>query len=629
MLATLRLFKALPIADKASVGTNIDRVNLYAKTVPMGFVFSAEVIGNYPDLKGLMGMVDDLYGRDPSKLNKSFHKSFSTVRDSSTRQLVAEQIAHYASTYGAERMGVFSNDNVYIPAEALDAPEITDALRLVVIKGLTHAELKEKLVKLLSSGVALSEQSVTDVMDVAALVGFSARDIDGVKNREVKTAMYDHFGLVPNDPSEFLRYAIQKVTGSTLLIKNKELVELIKQGVQLHNVLPLFLRYENEAGLGRLGEIFYRYKPLFLALRSNKKLRPLINKIRRAARNSHKPMSPDYLNDVTAHLKRGTLEFSKLEKALGNANIFRKIRLAQALRVRMNPDLDAILYRIRNGKSYAKAFSFEANAEVEKTYNVIMDSIVDDLVPALYGKKVYIPAGVTIGLPATEKQFTGNLPTGTYVDVPGDMVAGVYWEDQGQHRIDLDLSLLDSSGKIGWDGAYRAGGNEVYFSGDNTSAPNGASEVFHIGQFSKGVWTLNLNYYNFNPGIDVPFKIVVGSQGRDAINKDYVIDSNHLLAASESVMAEHQKLIGIIICDAKMRRFYFSETGMGGGASARRTKYAEQARKYLYASLTSAVSLNDVLERAGVEFVETPGEADLDLSPEAIDKTTLLELLSQ
>lgn len=629
MLATLRLFKALPIADKNLVGSNLNRVHLYKQTVPMGFVFSGEVVGNYPNLNQLMSMVDGLYGRDPAKLNKSFHKSFSKVRDSHIVTLLVEQIVHYASTYGAEAEGVFSNDRVFVPAERLDVPEITEGLNLVVIKGLTHAELKEKLVKLLNSGVALSDQSVSDVMEVAALVGFSAADIDGVKNREVKTALYDHFGLVPEDPSELLRYAIHKTTGSTLLIKNRDLVQLIREGVKLHNISPLFLRYENKVGLHRLGEVFYRYKPLFLAFRSDKKMRPLINKIRRAAKTHHKPMKSDYLNDVTAHLKRGTLEFPKLEKALATANSFRKIRLAQALRVRMNPDLDSILYRVRNGKSYATEFSFPASAEVEKAYNVVMDSLVDDLVPALYDKKVYIPPNMVYGLPATEKQFTGNLPSGTYVNVPGDMVAGVYWEDQDGHRIDLDLSMLNAQGKVGWDGMYRQGGNEVFFSGDNTSAPQGASEVFHIGQFAKGVWMLNLNYYNFNPGLPVPFKIVVGSQGREAINQNYVIDPNHLLAASESVIDVPQKMIGIIITDAKMRRFYFSESGMGGGISARNTEPAEQARKYLYTALTNAVSFNEVLERAGVTFVETPEEADLDLSPEAVDKTTLLELLSQ
>lgn len=624
MLATLRLFKALPVSDKNKTYRDSD---VDAKTIPMGFVFSAEVLGNYSDTSHLIKMVDDLYGRDPQKLNKAFHKSFSKVRDTPMEQLVLEQVLHYMTTYGAEHYGVYNEDRVFIPAEMLDAPEITDALTLVVIKGYTTLELKDKLLKLLSSGVALGEESVQDSIEVATLVGLSTYEIEQVKNREVKAALYKQFGLVPTDPVEFLRYVVADITGSGVLIKNKDLVSKISAAVTTQNALPLFMRYDKEAGLARLGEIFYRYKPLFLAFRSSPKMRPVINKIRRAANETHKPMKGDYLNEVTARLKDGTINLQTLHTELAKANTFRKIRLAQALRVRLNPSIDSIVYRVRNGKSYATGFKFDAKSPVLNAYDMVVNSLVDDVRAKVNGKTVFIPAGVNYGLPATEKQFTGNLPSGTYVDVPGDMVAGIYWEDQAGNRIDLDLSMLNAAGKIGWDGSYRSG-NEIFFSGDNTSAPKGASEVFHVGQGASGIWTLGVNYFNFNPSVPVPFKIVVGSEGAEAINSQYVIDSNHLLAASSSVMDVKQKNLGIIVIDGNIRRFYFTETNIGGGISARNTGPAEQARKYLYQSLISALTLNEILVRAGVNLVDDPANAELDLSPEAVDKTTLLELLS-
>ncbi len=628
MLSTLRMFKALPITDRANLAVDKD---LYAQTIRMGFVFSAEVIGNYPDTKKLMKLVDGLYGRDPEKLNKAFHKSFSKVRDASLTQLYYEQIIHYMTTYGAERMGVYDSDSVYIPAEELNAPEITEDIRLVVIRGLTYEELKAKLLALLGSGVALSEESVSDAVDIAALVVLEEEDIVQVANREVKTALYDHFGLVPSDPVEFLRYLNYKVTGKTLLIKNNDLIDAIKVGVGgvgSHKTLPLFIRYEREHGLNRLAEVFNRFKPIFLAYRADNKLRPVINKIRRLAESNHKPMPVDYLNSVTALIGQNKLSLTQLSRELKGVNTFRKIRLAHALKNRTNPNMDSIVYKVRNGKAYATFLDNSRWYGAEEAYDLVLGSIVNDLKSKVDGRGIYIPEGVVYGLPATEKQFTGNLPSGTYVNVPGDMVAGVYWEDQGSHRIDLDLSMVQAGEKIGWDASYRNSGQQVYFSGDITSAPKGATEVFHIGRKAYGVWMLNLNYFNFNESVPAPFKIVVGSQSKDAINQNYLIDANHLLAASTSVMDVKQKSLGIIVCDGDTRRFYFSESAMGGGISARQTVPAEQARKFMYRSMINAPTLNEVLLLAGAQIVADPKFALIDLSPETIDKTTLLELLS-
>ena len=58
-------------------------------------------------------------------------------------------------------------------------------------------------------------------------------------------------------------------------------------------------------------------------------------------------------------------------------------------------------------------------------------------------------------LPATEKQFTGDLPSGTSIRVPKDMVFGIHWENVPGHWVDLDLSVTSPfTGKVGWDGNY-------------------------------------------------------------------------------------------------------------------------------------------------------------------------------
>lgn len=646
-LATLRLFKALPIPGKVSAlgSTQWREANL--RTIPKGFVFAPEVLANYPNTNALVAQVDELYGADPEALNKSFHKSFAKVRDTSMRRLVIEQITHYLTTYGAESLGIYDADRVYIPAERLDVPNIdVDTFPLVVIRGLTTDELKIALLGLLSSGVALSEQSVQDCLEVATLVTLNDAEIEAVKNREVKVGLYDLYGKVPANPVEFLRYVVYRTTGDTLLIKNDKAIAALKAGVATHNVGLLFNRYATEHGLDRLAEIFLRFKPLFLAMRADKTLRPTINKIRRAAEHNHKPLAPDYLNNVTALIRQSGdfdgkigVEFSRLRDELENpnVNIFRKIRLAQALRVRTDPGLDSIVYKVRNGKSYATDFPRLSRTQINDAtaiYNVVLMEIAKSM-PSIAGRRVYIPDGVVYGLPSTEKQFIGNFPAGTYVQAhPNEpLVAGVYWEDQDGYRVDLDLSIANTGGKIGWDGAYRAGtrGAQVLFSGDNTSAPNGASEVYWFDAALDGSWLMSLNYFNFNPNKPVPYKIVVGTANAKDITSNFVFDPNRLLASAPAVIDEKQQNIGLIVADADgPHRFYLGQANVGGGISARHGINAERARKFMQVSMQSAPTLNDVLYYSGATLVDSADQADegFDLSPAAIDRTTILSLLS-
>lgn len=626
--STLRLFKALPVESKTA--KKIYNELLLVKTVPMGFLFAPEVLASYPDTSHLMELVDKLYGRDPAKLNASFHKSWAKVRDASIEQLVIEQLIHYLTTYGAEHEGNFDHDTVYIPVEDLEIPPIdTDKIRLVVIRGLTKDELKTELLKLLSAGVALSEETIADCIDVAQFVELTEDEVDLVKNKEVKAALYDYFGIVPSNPTEFLRYVVYRATNKTLLIKNRALTSQIAERDNV-DVTRYFDIYEKEIGLASLGEIFYRYKPIFLAFRTNTKLRKTINRVRRAADSNHKPMPRDLLNDITSILKnKEVLDMDQFKAALSKANTFRKVRLAYALKFRTT-NADSIMYRVRNGKSYATDFKFPNKTDAKLVYDVVIDAIANDITKNVYGKKIYIPEGMKYALPATEKQFTGNLPTGSYVDVKDDMVVGVWWKNVQRHRIDLDLSITNADGKIGWDGRYRDRENGIYFSGDLTNAPGakGAAELFHIGREARGTWIMFVNYYNYQENVDVPFNIVVGRQTREKTAKA-LIDANDIVVQASSEMTVRQKNLGIIVSDMNGSRFYFAESELGKAISASGKDYAEQARKYLLNYYQDSIVLNDVLVMAGAELVTEATDVDIDLSPEAIDKTTILALLTE
>lgn len=624
MLSTLRLFKAVP------VNTNVKVVNqpLLERTIKLGFVFSPNIVN---PTEALFDDVAKLYGRDGVKLNQAFHKSWTKVKNAPIEQLVVEQIIHYVTTYGFEAAGFFDHDTVYIPGEVLEAPELADGLPLVVIRGLTKSELRAELQDFLSAGIALAEQTLADVLDVATYVGMGEGDIGRVRNHEAKAALYTYFGIVPSDPIEFVRYVVYQATNETLLIKNNELVGKIKDGTRNNvGVVRAFELYAANVGLGRLGEIFYRYKPLFLAFRVNSRLRQIVNEIRRAARTQHKPMPVDVLNQVTARLAKGDDPYDAgFFEALAKANTFRKIRLAYALKFRTG-DPNAIVYRIRNGKSWVTNFNFAGQVGAQHGLDLIMRSIVDDVAKKVAAKTVYIPEGIHYGLPATEKQFTGNLPSGSYVEVEKNMVCGIHWTNVDGRRIDLDLSLVSAKLKLGWDAAYRNQERDILFSGDMTDAaePNGASEFFYLDKALTGEYLLACNYFNYDSDLPVPFQIVVAKQKAADNPKLYVIDPNRILVSANATMAVHQKVLGIVTSNGETRRFYFAEFAQGSGRSARVGGRTEMARQFLLNYYMGALDLGDVLVWAGAKMVDDPGGADFDLSPESIDKATIIALLS-
>ena len=652
--STIQLFKALPIKTKRG---KIDK-KLLEKTIKKGFMFSPEVVYNYSDYDKLIKLVEKTLGITAEKLNSSFHKSWIKVKEADLEQLVVEQLVHYLTTYGkecpeeyieekGEQWGVdnlggkiiglkdFKSDKVgsnyiYIPKEKLDIPDIDiEGIRLVVIKGYTKKELKDKLLSLLSSGIALKEDTIKNVLEVAKNSDIEEKDIEKIKNKEVKTALYDSFGIVPEHPLEFLRYVVYKASEETLLIKNKNLIEKIKE-TESKEVVKLFTKYRKKNGLNRLAEIFYRFKPLFLAFKKNDELKSIINKIRKLAIKYHKPLPEDYLNTVTSKIKnKEKIDKKKLEEELNRVNIFRKIRLAYALKFRTK-DVDSVLYRIRNGKSYATDFKFKEKDKAKKVLATVLNSIINEIKKNVKGKKIYIPEHITYSLPATEKQFTGYFPSGTYVSVDKDMIFGINWSNVKSHVIDLDLSLILPNGqKIGWDASYRTGKRDIMFSGDITDAPklNGATELFYVERQTKKACILFVNYYNYDEEVNVPFKIIVAKEKVSNLKENYMINPNNLMAVSNSNIDKKQKILGLLVTTSNECRFYFVETNMGNAITVRNTDAANQSRKYLFDFYENSINLKDVLEKAGAKMIDNKNKADIDLSPEKLEKDSILNIL--
>jgi hypothetical protein len=629
----LRLFKSVPI--KEHIDTDTLNETIYQKTLSQGFILAPEIFHNYTDenLMELVGHIIEVFGLSGEEMNASFHKSWSRVRESEMKELVIEQLIHYFTTYGAEFYGVYSKENVFVPKEDLNIPDLDiDGLNLIIINGMTPSETKKRLFSLLESGIALSEDSVKDVCNIATHINISGSELDRIKNKEVSVILYSSLGIIPENPIEFLRYCVYESIEKTLLIKNSDTIERIKEQDN-KRVGHLFKDYRIMYGFEKLAEIFFRFKPIFLAFRTNKQMRSYTNKLRKLADTHHKPMIRDYLNQVTELITDGEIDLGKFREELERSNIFRKIRLAYALKYRTEKR-ESILYRIRNGKTYAKEFSFPISycKKAKELLEDVLESIKSSLTP-LKGKKVYIPESIFYALPSSEKKFTGELPSGSFIKVKDDdIVLGVHWKNVEPHRIDLDLSLINSKEgrKIGWDALYRTEERNILFSGDMTDAqlPEGASEIFYVGENKEGTYILFINYFTYQKEINVPFKIFI-SKG-DAYNRDsedFMINPNTTIATTRSKLDSQQKVLGILVIDLEGIRFHFAESKIGESITSYNAEYTKHIQNYLVDFNSTPISLNKVLEDVGVIFVENPDESDVNLSLEEIKKDTIIHLL--
>lgn len=629
MQSAIRLFKAVPITQKGKAKASR---TLLKETIKRGFVFSPEVIFNYSqnELDELIKQIEIEFVLTPEGMNSAFHKSWKKIKKADIEVLVLEQILHYITTYGAERAGIYDKDLVYIPDKVLKIPKIKiDKINLIIIKGYTKEELKNKILNLLESGIALKEDTKKDVIDVITYIGLGEDEIDKIRNKEVKCALYDYMDLIPKEPVEFLRFMIYKSTNKTLLIKDKTTIEEIKSKDNLY-IINLLDKYQKKYGLEKFAEIFLRFKPIWLAFRTNKGLKTIINRIRKLANKYHKPMVEDYLNSVTAKIKNSIIINSEeLKKELRKVNVFRKIRLAYALQFRTQ-DAESILYRIRNGKSYATDFHFDKQSNAKKVLSVVLNSISKDIEVKVKDKKIYIPNNIIYTLPATEKQFTGNFPSGTCITVSKDMVMGINWKNVKNNRIDLDLSLINCEhGKIGWDCSYRTDTGDVLFSGDMTDAPgdNGASELFYIQRQKAGSYILLVNYYNYDKKIEVPFSIIIASEQVKNMKQNYMVNPNNVISIVKTKINQKQKVLALLVVAPTECKFYFTETYLGNKITSSKNEFVENSRKFLFDFYKNTISLNEVLEKSGAKIVKNKKECDIDLSPEAINKDSILNLI--
>lgn len=624
----LRLFKAYTLEGKPDTGT----VSNYLDGVQSGIIFKpSKTLDGYRCIvpSNIVKQSLDMYGIKPEQYNETLHKSFKVIKESSLEQLVLDQVIHYITTYGFESLGIYDSSTVYIPSEKLEIPELQDDIYLTVIQQITEKQLSTKLLDLITSGIALSEQTVSDVMCLSDYI--RKKDFKLVTNREVKAKLYDKYDMTPSDGQEFVRYLINKLTGQSLLIKNRETIHKLKNA-DTQKVHCILTKYIDDNGYVNISQVFLRYKDLLLALKRTgdtpqcKQINKIINKISKLSHTYHKPQVQSLLDNITHIYTTRTVDELKepLLIELDNCTVFREIRILNALRHRQNKVSKSYVYKIRNGKAFvSQKIDTKLDDKVFKQlYELIYNHLIERIKPNIEGKTFFIPSNVTYKAPTSEKQFTGNIPEGSCVQVHLDsnMVIGVFWnnilDDEGlSERVDLDLKIRNKSESYGWNTSYRSYDRNFMFSGDITDAENGATEAFFIGKnCDNKAFTVTLNKYTRNEP-EVPFKLFIASTEDENINSAYVVDPNKIIVSIDNKFDKcvnpcsvvNEITLGLVKIEDGIISFYFNDFTTGSAISSDRSFVTDGIQSYIKEYTENQISLSSLITDCGGNIICTKG----------------------
>lgn len=537
----------------------------------------------------------------------TFYKSWNDVLTKNRFELLVDQLLHYISTYGTGFTGA-----PYLQNQGIEVPSFTD---FKVIEEITIDELTQKVCDMLYSGIALKDTTVMHLVELVEELKLSI-NIDKVRNREAKNILISKLGIYPSNPEDMVRYLVFNITGESLVIKNKKLIAMIKS--QMKDISKMLDKY----GLEKLAEVFFRYKPLFLAMKSNKNTSHMINKIRRLADRYHKPYKFGYFENILSLDKIP----DNLEYKLTELNNFKKLTLLQTILIRMK-NIGIRAFIIRNGKLFIKDGNVSNKSEY---YTKLYSKIYKSLTLSLASKacSIKLPENINLKVPTSEKSFIGEYPIGSYVKLGNeDVIVGIYWhENDGARDIDLSGETLNGQ-RIGWNSSYSNNDKSIVYSGDVTSAPEGATELLYgCNGFESAIIKCNLygrNEWRYdnksNNKSDCKFKFFVA---KDKIkpSRNFMVDPNKIVYQTELSFDEsNEKAIGLIFDN----KFIFANLSVGNKRVSSNDKRGKDTITYFKESLNCYLDLYEVLEDSGFTF--TNNNPDIDLTN--LDKSSLISLI--
>ena len=582
------------------------------------------------------------FGYDLVNLNKAaLHKSFKVVNDTSVEDLFVQQTLHYMSVYmqtDSEWSTVPVKPSlVYIPTEELKLPK-ADPISITVISVLSDMEIINRAKKLMNSGMALTKETQEHLL---AIVRRYEKEfsLDDTNNKEFRVRLMDTFGMMPKRAGEFLRYLVYKKTGNTLMMNTRDMIGAVRAN-ESWNADAAFKSFIRQNGVEAIAEQFNRFKDFWLAFKKDGKfVSRVINKARKLSVTMNKPMVVGVLDRIGD--KDITLD--EVKKELKKVSLFKKVSVANSMRRRAEKPA-ASMFTVRNGRSFARA---EENAaefmtqERSAILSEIMNSIVEEIRPAVQGKKIYIPDDVDYAFPTSEKMFVGNVPFMSTLSLDKNAIVGVHWENLPKDkyidggRLDLDLHYVSANNHVGWCNGFGACWEKdvesveksmILHSGDMVDAPppNGATEALYVPEeVNDDFASINLNMYTYFEE-HVPFTLFAGKADRDHLTRDYLVGAHNLCVNVNGLeMVSSQESIGFLESSEDGKKLHFFKSSSGTSIVSAYNEHSKNMIEAVKSMLRTRLSLKEVLALAGAVFALDENVEDdvwdMDLS---LDKLT-------
>lgn len=580
-------FHEITLFNKALNLTTLDYEKVNQLAITKGYVVSKECCN-----ERVISFLQSL----PDNYNTTFYKSWSDVTSKSRFELVINQILYYIHIYS----GLIKFD---IPNDG-GTPQI-DFTDCKVILPITKEEIQIKVQSMFDSGIALKQETIEQCLNLFDELGLYLNH-QTIKNKEVMMFICKKMDVLPTSPMEMVRYLIYLYTDKTLLINNNETIKLIKQ--KQIDITPLVEQF----GIATLSSVFLRYKNLFLAMKKGNE--KIINKLKRLSSTYHKPFINGFWSTVLSQKKN----MSDVTTQLQYLNNYKLVSLIQTTNVRLN-NTGVLPVKVRNGKLFVTDY----NGKVDREYYYILCSILyDELVLRLSKKacKVKMPQEIQLTFPTSEKNFVGNVPFGSKVNLGNyNVVLGIHRKPEQANGF-LDLSLMGENGvKYGWNSHFYNEDKTIVFSGDiqDQSKTKEVAEMFYGEDGLHDNLTMLVN--NYEREDNIIFRMFVAKSKIVNLTKNYMVNPNDIVFSTELETTSKQMMIGFI----NHNYFYFSNLRMGNKTVSYGNQHISKFLSHQFKTCDTYVEIGTVLADAGYEFVDE--DYDIDLS--TLDKSVIIDLL--
>jgi len=566
---------------------------------------------------------------------KTFYRDLSEVLRKSRIELALDQIMHYITTYGTD----FETE-MYHKNEWLNIPEVKDTFeKIVVVPSITQSEFNKELVNLLESNIALSEDLIEKIILYIDAEKINI-NLKNVRNKEFLRAYKYKRGII-EDIDDIITFIHKESLGNFLSIKTKTLFnEDGYMWLTIPDSVINHIRNLTKDQLVEYAKSFNRNKSVWMTLKreiEDRKCRRNINKISKLSKIHHQPVKlPDYM-------RIADLSIVEFDNVVRNLEFGYLVKIARYLKMRINAESDEfpLIIRVRNGKSYVKNVKVGVKSDLQRKFDFVKVEISRRVVNYFVKNNVKIKESdkFALAIPVNEKQFVGEFPVGSSLTTPDrNLVFGISWRG----RADFDLSAVNDNRKVGWNGYFNT--DELFFSGDITDAPNGATELIFTKNATKE-FLIKVNLFNRRDNTK-GFKFFIGTTERYLPQKKkqfYQRNIEEILTPDEIVFAHYfevdgnknERTMGFL----ENNKFYFVDflaNEFVAGVSSKETMEAYKHYVKGFLTFNEILSANDIsninhiVEENAKKAQEKGEQIEVkELDFENPDKIILLNLLKE